>query len=300
MRFRADGGVVVKRDFSLGYASDCWPNAADLSGMAFVKQLMALVTPAPSACFQRAQRILLKPSSGHVGGNCASGKHVTEPRLINIDNAWSGCLMAMNISRRSMDGPKRMDTHDVVIVGAGISGSAASDIAGAPGAENSCPREKIVLLTSTRPIVRPLFRQVPFLLFADSEFRRSLRRRGAVRNSALFWTEFGWIVDRLQRDKAYGHGYSVQAEKNWTRYCGEGLYEVGNVTIRLGATLDSLVESEDGNIVGIGYLGADGIRRESHAQLVILADGRNSRGADLASVPTVRRGKQPLRLFCLL
>ncbi|SCC77994.1 NAD(P)/FAD-dependent oxidoreductase [Saliniramus fredricksonii] len=194
--------------------------------------------------------------------------------------------MAMNI-QEEYGRSEEDDTHDVVIVGAGISGSAAAILLGRLGLKILVLEKKLssdeykancttFIQASALPVIRGL------------GIQEELEKEGAVRNSALFWTEFGWIVDRLQRDKAYGHGYSVQRKK-LDPLLRRKAVEVGNVTIRLGATLDSLVESEDGNIVGIGYLGADGIRRESHAQLVILADGRNSRGADLASVPTVRR-----------
>lgn len=185
--------------------------------------------------------------------------------------------------------------HDVIIVGAGVAGASASIMFSRLGLnvllldkKLSSEDYKANCTTFIQPSALPVIRKLGI--------KEQLDDAGAVQNSALFWTEYGWIKDTIERDEAYRHGYSVQRKKLdplLLRKAGEG----ETVTIKLGSTLESLIENDAGDFVGVRYISQDGSRHEATSQLVVLADGRNSKGAQLAGVPTVKRENNRFSYF---
>ena len=177
--------------------------------------------------------------------------------------------------------------HDVVIVGAGIAGTAAGILFARRGLDillvdkkKSRDGYRVNCTTFIQPSALPVIRKLGI--------QGDLDALGAIRNNAHFWTRYGWIRDTLGRDEAYRHGYSLQRRKLDPMLLRKA-DENSTVTVRLGARLQSLVEDATGGIRGIRYRMRDGVVHEARARLVVLADGRNSSGARLAEVPTVRR-----------
>ncbi len=177
--------------------------------------------------------------------------------------------------------------HDVAIVGAGMAGCAAAILLARLGLDillvDKKHKEddyKAACTTFIQPSALPVIRKLGL--------EEPLDGLGAIRNSAVFWTPFGWIRDPFERDEAYRHGYSIQRRKLdplMLRTAGAS----PGVTVRLGARLRSLIEDDKGRFTGLRYLTDDGTAQEAQARLVVLADGRNSEGARLAGVPTTHR-----------
>jgi 2-polyprenyl-6-methoxyphenol hydroxylase-like FAD-dependent oxidoreductase len=106
---------------------------------------------------------------------------------------------------------------------------------------------------------------------------------GAVRNSAKYWTPWGWIEPSYQRHAAaLPHGYNVRRQTldPILRRLAAG---TDRVDLRLGHTVNGLVRDGE-RVTGVTGV-AGGQPFELRAPLVVGADGRDSTVASLAGVP---------------
>jgi 2-polyprenyl-6-methoxyphenol hydroxylase-like FAD-dependent oxidoreductase len=105
---------------------------------------------------------------------------------------------------------------------------------------------------------------------------------GGIRNGGQAWTRWGWLGAGARKDdKAYG--YSIRREVLDPLLRSHAAATAG-VDFRPGTTLRELIYHHD-RIVGIRAEGPGHQQLEFRAQLIVGADGRNSRTAELAGVP---------------
>jgi 2-polyprenyl-6-methoxyphenol hydroxylase-like FAD-dependent oxidoreductase len=104
---------------------------------------------------------------------------------------------------------------------------------------------------------------------------------GAIKNSIDLWTRFGWV--RHPGEGELPHGYSMRREK-LDPIVRELAAETPGVELELGRRATGLVE-RDGRVAGVRVTGRDGAELELRAKLVVAADGRTSKLAELAGAP---------------
>jgi flavin-dependent dehydrogenase len=105
---------------------------------------------------------------------------------------------------------------------------------------------------------------------------------GGIRNGGQAWTRWGWLgAGARKNDKSYG--YSIRREILDPILRRQAAATPG-VDFKPGTTLRELVYHHN-RIVGIVAEEPDRQQLELRAQLVVGADGRNSRTAELAGVP---------------
>ncbi|MCL4295528.1 MAG: NAD(P)/FAD-dependent oxidoreductase [Anaerolineae bacterium] len=106
---------------------------------------------------------------------------------------------------------------------------------------------------------------------------------GGIRNGGQAWTRWGWLGAGARKDgKSYG--YSIRREVLDPILRRQAAATPG-VDFRPGTTLRELVYVNN-RIAGIRAEGPDRQQLELRAQLVVGADGRNSRTAELAGMPS--------------
>ena len=178
-------------------------------------------------------------------------------------------------------------SYDVVIVGASVAGAASAIFLARQGLrvlaidrKQSDEAYKKVCTTFIQRSALPVISKLGL--------KEGLDAAGAIQNQAEIWTEHGWIRDTLEGDPATAHGYSVRRKVLDPLMLGL-MREEPNITLVLGATLNTLLPDDTGQYRGVEWTDETRQRHISHAKLVVLADGRNSPGARMADVPTKKR-----------
>lgn len=174
-------------------------------------------------------------------------------------------------------------SYDVAIVGASISGCTAAILFARNGA-------KVALIERERD---PGAYKKVCTHFIQSSALPTIERlglaplleaAGAVRNDAEVWTRWGWILPTatpLRPRPTYG--YSIRREKLDPMLRRLAANTAG-VELLSGMTAQDVV-LDDGRVSGVAVSGADMVRQEIRARLVVAADGRHTRIADLAGLP---------------
>jgi menaquinone-9 beta-reductase len=169
-------------------------------------------------------------------------------------------------------------THDVVVVGASIAGSATATLFARAGARVALVERspdpqayKVActhfLLASAVPVLDRLGVTEPMLA------------AGAVENHTRIHTRWGW----LQPVDGAPHGYNLRRSVLDPLLRRTAAAEPG-VDLLLGHTVEELRHRE-GRVDGAVARTAAGRRVELRAPLVVGADGRGSKVADLAELP---------------
>jgi menaquinone-9 beta-reductase len=168
--------------------------------------------------------------------------------------------------------------YDVAIVGASTAGCTAARLFALRGARVALIESRLAIdayktvcthfiQSSARPTIDKL------------GLTPLLEARGAVRNSADFWTqESGWIV--LDADTPYGHSVTRRTLDPILR---ELAAETSGVELLAGWTAVGLLG--DGRPAGVEIEDRGHERRKVNARLVVAADGRDSKLARWARVP---------------
>lgn len=178
-------------------------------------------------------------------------------------------------------------TYDVVIVGASVAGAASAILLARQGL-------RVLAIDRKRDdaaykkVCTTFIQRSALPVISKLGLKERLDAAGAIQNQAEIWTEHGWIRDTISGDPATAHGYSVRRKVLDPLLLGL-MREEQNITLALGATLNTLLPDASGAYRGIEWTDDSGQRQISHAQLVVLADGRNSPGARMADVPTKKR-----------
>lgn len=170
--------------------------------------------------------------------------------------------------------------RDVVIVGASAAGCAAATLLARAGLRVTLVERapdpgayKTVCTHYIQPSGTPAIRRLGLA--------ERIEAAGAIRNSIDLWTRYGWV--RHPGGDDMPHGYSIRREL-LDPIARELAAETPGVELLLGRRAAGLVE-RDGRIAGVRVAARDGGEHELRARLVVAADGRTSKLAELAAVP---------------
>lgn len=173
-------------------------------------------------------------------------------------------------------------TTDVVVVGASIAGCTTARLLAQQGAEVTLVEKrpdldayKVVcthyIQASALPAIRRLGLDGP------------LEEAGANHATVDLWTRYGWIT---WQNPDY-HGYNIRRQ-TLDPLLRRMTVETPGVDFRPGRTVTGVVE-DAGRVRGVTVSGRGGESETIEARLVVAADGRESRMAQLARVPARRR-----------
>jgi 2-polyprenyl-6-methoxyphenol hydroxylase-like FAD-dependent oxidoreductase len=175
------------------------------------------------------------------------------------------------------------EIYDVVINGASIAGCTAAVLYARQGA-------RVALLerrsdpTAFKVLCTHYIQSCGVPVLAELGVIPQLEAAGAVRNSAHYWTRWGWIRPPYEeRPDALPHGYNVRRQ-TLDPILRELVANTSGIDLRLGHTVNRLVREGD-RVVGVGGIAA-GQPFELRGRLVVGADGRDSAIAELAGTPT--------------
>jgi flavin-dependent dehydrogenase len=168
-------------------------------------------------------------------------------------------------------------TFDAVVVGASIAGCTAAILLGRRGLRVALLERatdpaayKKTCTHYIQPCATPTIERLGL--------PGPIEEAGAVRNSADACTSLGWI-----RDPQDAYGYNVRRETLDPILRGLASKTAG-VDLRLGHAVKQLTRDGE-RITGVVAENRDGERIELRAALVVAADGRHSKLAEMAGVP---------------
>jgi flavin-dependent dehydrogenase len=178
--------------------------------------------------------------------------------------------------------------HDVVIAGAGLAGSAAAALYGRRGLD-------VVLLERDAD---PAGHKTVCTTFIQASATPVIQRLGlaprldaaeAVHNGIAIWTRWGWIrpVPDGQQTRRSPYGYNVRRE-TLDPMLRDLAAETPGVELRRGFSATGLLRDGD-RVTGVVARERDGTTHELRARLVVGADGRASRVAELAGLEAKQR-----------
>lgn len=172
------------------------------------------------------------------------------------------------------------DGFDVVVVGASIGGCTAARLYAQRGLnvallEKSQDRAhyKKVCTHFLQPVALPTLRKMGLA--------ERIEAAGGQRNELEVWTEWGWI--RSSDLETIGHGYNIRRQ-TLDPILRQLTIETPGVSFFPGTSVRALDRDATGRVRGVVAEGEGGAR-EFRAPLVVAADGRNSRLAQLAGIP---------------
>jgi 2-polyprenyl-6-methoxyphenol hydroxylase-like FAD-dependent oxidoreductase len=174
--------------------------------------------------------------------------------------------------------------YDVAIVGASIGGCTAALLFARRGLtvalierQTDPNAYKRICTHYIQPSATPTIQR---LGIADA-----IERAGGIRNGVAVWTRWGWIRDTLNDEQGRPlYGYNIRRER-LDPIVREVATGTAGVELMPGLTAHALLRA-GGRFAGVSARGTDGRTREITARLVVGADGRHSRVAELAGVPT--------------
>ena len=175
-----------------------------------------------------------------------------------------------------------MDRYDVIVVGASIAGCTAATFLARDGL-------KVALVEAHRD--ENMYKRLCTHFIQSSAtptierlgIDKELDAAGAVHAHGDLWTSYGWAREPEQLDGCPSHGYSVRRVILDPLLRRTAAAEP-NIDLILGAKVVDLVLDENGRVGGVDVRAQDG-RREIRARLVIGADGKTSKVAELADLP---------------
>jgi len=171
--------------------------------------------------------------------------------------------------------------YDAVVVGASIAGCTAATLLGRAGARVALVEArpdlaayKTICTHFIQPSATPTIER---LGLADR-----IEAAGGIRNGIELWTRFGWIRPPLADDFPHPrHGYSIRREK-LDPIVRELAVEGPGVELLMGEAVTALL-GPSGRPTGVRIVNRDRHEREISARMVVAADGRDSRIAELAA-----------------
>ena len=176
-----------------------------------------------------------------------------------------------------------MDEYDAVVVGASIAGCTAATFLGRHGARvallERSPDEdayKVICTHAILPSATATLRRLGLV--------EEIEAAGGLRNAADLWTRRGWVRPRPpagRKELPYGYNIRRQRLDPMIRSLAARTEGVDYVP---GAKLTELIRDDAGRPRGVG-VEIGGGKRKVGARLVIGADGRDSKVAELAGLP---------------
>jgi 2-polyprenyl-6-methoxyphenol hydroxylase-like FAD-dependent oxidoreductase len=177
--------------------------------------------------------------------------------------------------------------YDVVIVGASIAGCAAATLYGRRGLrvalveKHSDPANfKRVCTHYIQPSATPAIQRLGL--------DRSIEEAGGLRNGVEAWTRWGWIrpptVEEVGEPPFPTYGYNIRREK-LDPMVRKMAADTPGVEVMFGLSVEKLLMS-GGRFTGVQAVAKDRRPVQVTGKLVVGADGRYSRVAELADVKT--------------
>jgi len=175
------------------------------------------------------------------------------------------------------------DRYDVAIVGASLAGGTAATLFARLGLRVALLERRADADASKR-ICTHFIQPSATPTIARLGLAPAIEAAGGVRNALDVWSRFGWIrVAPESTDSPLPYGYSIQRAKLDPLVRGLAAAEP-NVDVVLGAAACGL-RFDAGECRGVEIETRDGRRRVVAARLVVAADGRRSKVAEMARVP---------------
>ncbi|OWW21025.1 NAD(P)/FAD-dependent oxidoreductase [Noviherbaspirillum denitrificans] len=178
--------------------------------------------------------------------------------------------------------------YDVIVIGGSVAGCTAATLLGRGGLKVAVLERK-ASIDDYKKICTTFIQASALPVIERLGIKDAIEAAGGVRNSADFWTKWGRIAatrDEVNRDLP-AHGYSIRRQELDPILRANALSTPG-VELMLGMQVKTLIE-EDGRIVGVRCQTGAGPEVSLRAPLVVAADGRGSRMAELAGVPAKMR-----------
>jgi 2-polyprenyl-6-methoxyphenol hydroxylase-like FAD-dependent oxidoreductase len=174
-----------------------------------------------------------------------------------------------------------MDRYDVIVVGASIAGCTAATFLARDGL-------KVALVEAHRD--ENMYKRLCTHFIQSSAtptierlgIAKELDAAGAVHNSGDLWTSYGWAREPETLPGCPAYGYSVRREVLDPLLRRTAAAEPC-VDLILGAKVVDLVLDADGRVGGVDVRTSGG-RREIRGRLVVGADGKASKVAELADL----------------
>lgn len=175
-----------------------------------------------------------------------------------------------------------VEKYDVIIVGASIAGCTAATFLARDGL-------KVALVEAHRD--ENMYKRLCTHYIQSSAtptierlgLDKELDAAGAVRAHGDLWTKYGWAREPINVPGCPPHGYSVRRMTLDPMLRRMAATEP-NVDLMLGTKVVDLVLDAQGRAGGVDVRGEEG-RQEIRGRLIVGADGKNSKVAELADLP---------------
>jgi flavin-dependent dehydrogenase len=172
--------------------------------------------------------------------------------------------------------------YDAVIVGASIAGCTAATFLARDGAKvallERSPNAEAYKVICTHAILACGTGTLQRLGMAER-----IEAAGGLRNEAWTWNRRGWVRPQARPGQRLSYGYNIRRERLDPMIRALAA-ETEGVTFLPGASVTGLVREPGGRAHGVlAQLGDE--EREFHGRVVIGADGRDSKVAQLAGLP---------------
>lgn len=172
--------------------------------------------------------------------------------------------------------------YDVVINGASVAGCTAAILHARRGARVAL-LERRSGMDAHKVLCTHYIQASAHPVMAELGLAEELDGVGAIRNSADYWTRWGWIRPEARTGPGVlPHGYSVRRQTLDPLLRRRAAATPG-VDLKLGHTVNELL-TDDGRVTGVAGTTADG-GFALRARLVVGADGKDSTVARLAGAP---------------
>jgi menaquinone-9 beta-reductase len=173
--------------------------------------------------------------------------------------------------------------YDAVIVGASLAGCTAAMLLARTGARVALV-EKRASAEAFKRVCSHFIQASAVPTLERAGLLEPMLAAGAIRSGLRIWTRWGWIVPPYDPRNA---GVNLRRER-LDPLVRSLAAETPGVELLLGHTVRSLVRDADGKVGGVVAQDRDGGKTTLRGTLVVGADGRDSKVADLASVPERR------------
>jgi menaquinone-9 beta-reductase len=176
-----------------------------------------------------------------------------------------------------------VDEYDAVVVGASIAGCTAATFLGRQGARvallERSPNEDAYKVICTHAILPCATDTLRRLGLAER-----IEAAGGLRNHAELWSRRGWVRPKPPAGvKELPYGYNIRRER-FDPMIRSLAASTEGVDYLPGATVTELIRNQTGRPNGV-RAAVGGEDREVRARVVIGADGRDSKVAELAGLP---------------
>jgi flavin-dependent dehydrogenase len=169
--------------------------------------------------------------------------------------------------------------YDVVVVGASVGGCTAAILYARHGLKVALV-EKSADLAHYKKLCTHYLQPAAVGTIRRLGLAALIEEAGGLRNDLEVWTEWGWI--RGTDSTTPGHGYNIRRQ-TMDPLLRRLAVETPGVTFHPGTSVCGLLRGPHGRIAGVS-VEARGGRSELSASLVVAADGKASRLAELAAV----------------